>query len=100
MDWENLLLAFLLLLSSTVVAGILAENIPPKKMFMSDNHNRIYWYGIPLMAVLNNYDELTYVSWGYFIGLSIGVGMMTFFIVVVMNQVTGFVMNLDHNKKG
>ncbi len=63
------------------------------------NHNRIYWYGVPLLGFLTNYDDISYESWGYFIGLSIGVGFMTFIISTLMNQVTGFVNNLDHNKE-
>jgi len=52
-----------------------------------------------LLAFLTNYDDISYESWGYFIGLSIGVGFMTFIISTLMNQVTGFVNNLDHNKE-
>ena len=99
MDWNNLGLAIFLLVIILVVLIILSDLLPPKKLFMSQNHNSIYFYGLPLLGIFTNYDELPYVSWGYFFGLSIGIGLMTFVVQVIMNQVTGFVNNLDHNKE-
>jgi len=98
MDWENLLLAVLLFVCIIIVLGVLDELIPPKKLFMSQAHNGLYFWGLPLIAIFNNYDVLSDVSWGYFIGLSIGVGFITFFVLAIMNQITGFVSNLEHNK--
>ena len=99
MNWVNLLLAFLFFWCSSGVTVALMFAITPNKSFMTKNHIRIYWYGVPLLGILTNYDDLPFVSWGYFIGLSIGVGLMTFIVHVIMNQVTGFVNNLDHNKE-
>ena len=99
MDWNNLGLAILLYVTIIFLVVVLDELLPPKKLFMSGNHNNIYFFGVPLLGILTNYDDLPFVSWGYFIGLSIGVGLMTFIVHVIMNQVTGFVNNLDHNKE-
>ena len=99
MDWDNLGLAVLLIVTIIGVIAILEEALPQKKLFMSENHSAIYYLGVPLLGTFTNYNELPYVSWGYFFGLSIGIGFMTFVIVVIMNQVTGFINNLDHNKE-